>query len=289
MPGDAGDAGVEALMFGLRLRVLRETAIALGGPVEATLNGAPLPAWTAVRMCAGDELELGKSPFGLRSYVAIAGGIDVPAYVGSRSLLVRGRIGGVEGRALKRGDVLSTYEPRASLDAIEGCRVPERLRPDYDERHTLRVLLGPQDYLFTEESVETFLTSDWRVTPVADRVAVRFSGPRLSYKPRGAYLDEHAGPDPSFIVVDPVPVGGVQVAADGQLMIMGVDAGSLGGFAKIACVATSDGGRMGQLRPGEPVRFEAIDHAAALALREAQERAVAQTAAACGAALEVET
>lgn len=272
--GDAGDAGIEVLLRGLRLRVLDEAVVAIAGGGVGVLNGEPVPAWTSVRVRAGDELRVEKGETGLRSYLLVAGGIAVPEYLGSRSLLTRGRIGGVDGRALQAGDVLDAFVPAAPLDELAGRALPPELIPDFSAYDSLRVRLGPQDDLFTEESVERFLAAEWDVSPVSDRMAYRLMGPKLDFRPRPDYLNLHAGPDPSHIVLDPVPVGGIQVPSGLQLLVMGVDGGSLGGFAKIACVIAPDLSRMGQIRPGSTLRFEAVDDATALAIREQQEATV---------------
>jgi biotin-dependent carboxylase-like uncharacterized protein len=272
--GGPGDAGIEVLLKGLRLRVLRDAIIAIGGWGIGVLNGNPIPSYTAVSVKEGDDLLVDRGSVGLRSYLVVAGGIDVPFYLGSRSLLVRGRIGGVDGRALARGDVLSVFESDTSLDGVEGRALPPELIPDFSEYDSLRVQMGPQDDLFTEESIDDFLSKEWTVSPVSDRMAYRIIGPQLRFKPRPDYLDLHAGPDPSHIVCDPIPVGGIQVPSGLQLLIMGVDGGSLGGFAKIACVISPDMSRMGQMRPGQTLRFEAVDDARALELRHQEEERV---------------
>lgn len=270
--GHPGDAGIEVLLRGLKVRVLRETVIAVAGAGVGKVNGEPFPSWTAVRVKEGDEVAIDASEHGLRSYLIVAGGLDVPMHLGSRSLLIRGKIGGVEGRILQKGDVIAAFDPREDMDALEGRSLPEELRPDFVNNDRLRVILGPQDYLFTDESVETFLNSEWTVTPVSDRMAYRIAGPKLEFKPRPDYLNMHAGPDPSHIVLYPVPVGGIQVPSGLQLLIMGADGGSIGGFAEIASVISPDLSRMGQMRPNQKLRFVPIDDAAAIeAVKEVED------------------
>jgi biotin-dependent carboxylase-like uncharacterized protein len=186
----------------------------------------------------------------------VAGGIDVPLVLGSRATNVRAGIGGVSGRALRAGDVL-----RAGAGELPpaGVRVRPDLVPAYETPGELRVVLGPQDHLFTPDSVEMFLSTEWRLSPTADRMGCRFVGPALHFLPRPDYLVEQAGSDPSNIVDDSICIGSIQVPSGLEPIAMGVDGPSLGGYAKIATVISPDLSRLAQLRPGDPVRFRAVD------------------------------
>jgi biotin-dependent carboxylase-like uncharacterized protein len=254
-----GAAGIEVLLSGLRLRALAETTIAVtGADLSPTLNGAPLPVWQALTLRPGDELAFGQPRAGARAYVAVAGGIAVPLFAGSRATNVRAFVGGVEGRALKAGDVLRAFPPSREPHSLRGRRLrPDRV-PVYGTRWRVRVVLGPQDDLFLPESLETFLTHEWRLSPTSDRMGCRYIGPPLLFKPRPAYLVEQAGADPSNIVDDTIPVGGIQVPGGVEPIVLHVDGPSLGGYAKIATVISADLGRVGQTRPGQGTTFEAV-------------------------------
>jgi allophanate hydrolase subunit 2 len=176
--------------------------------------------------------------------------------LGSRATNVRAGIGGVEGRALRAGDVL-----RAG--PADGALAGRRVHPDHIPVHEtpgeLRVVLGPQDHLFTPDSVATFLSTEWRLSPTADRMGCRFVGPALHFLPRPEHLVEQAGSDPSNIVDDSICIGSIQVPSGLEPIAMGVDGPSLGGYAKIATVISPDLSRLAQLRPGDPAHFRAVD------------------------------
>src|SRR5438094_8499780 len=126
----------------------------------------------------------------------MAGGVDVPVFAGSRATNVRAFVGGIDGRAIKKGDVITTLAPRRALGHLEGRRLRDALVPRFDGGWRVRVVLGPQDDLCLEEGIGTFLTYDWRLWPPSERMGWRFVGPKLEVKPRPAYLVEHAGADP---------------------------------------------------------------------------------------------
>jgi biotin-dependent carboxylase-like uncharacterized protein len=247
-----GAAGLEMTLLGPRLRFLEPAAVALtGADLDARLDGQPLPRWQSVKVTAGALLSFGGPKDGTRAYLAVAGGIDVPLVLGSRSTYLRSRLGGVEGRALKGGDVLFTLEGGAT-------RITSRIPPPvYAHHHALRIVPGPQADRFTPAGLQTFLASAYTVTPQSDRMGYRFAGPKIEHL---------SGPD---IVSDGSPLGAVQVAGDGVPIVLMVDRGTAGGYTKIATVISVDVWRLSQASPGDTVRFEAVTVAEAhQALRE---------------------
>lgn len=236
-------AALECTFTGPRFVVERPCAMAVtGADMPITCNGAAAPAWRTLLLGAGDVVKLGAARTGMRSYIAFAGGIDVPVRLGSRATYVRGRLGGVEGRALRQGDRLATLPAAASR--------PRALSPDavpsYREAAQVRVVLGPQADRFTASGIETFLGTPYTVLPQSDRMGVRLQGARI----------EHThGHD---IVSDGIALGSVQVPGDGQPIVLLADRQSTGGYTKIATVCSFDVGRIGQLRPGQSLRFEAV-------------------------------
>ncbi len=257
-PGDPGLAGLEILAIGPTLTFDAPALVALtGGHLAATLDGEPVPSWTALAVPAGATLKVGKVGPGARAYLAVAGGIDVPLYLGSRATFVRGGQGGLEGRALRKGDRL-TLGPAAEGDA-SGRAVPEALRRRLDERPwPVRVVPGPQDHLFTEAGLELFFTAEWQLSPTSDRMGFRFIGPPLEMRERPDYLVRDAGSGPADIVDDITPVGGIQVPGGIEPIAMGVENPTAGGYAKIGTVISTDLGVLGQIRPMEPVTFTAV-------------------------------
>ncbi len=244
-PQDA--AALEVTALGPQLRFLQDAVVALtGAEVEADLDGRPVPRYRSFRVRARQLLDVRACTRGLRAYLAVAGGLDVPVLLGSRSTCLMARFGGLGGRALRAGDVLATGPPSAPLAELAGRELPEPWRPRHGAPVTLRVVLGPQDDAFTEAGRRTFLESEYRVSPHADRMGYRLEGPVIA----------HAGP--ADILSDWIPPGAVQVPGDGRPIILLADRQTTGGYAKIATVITPDIGRVAQLRPGESLAFRAV-------------------------------
>jgi biotin-dependent carboxylase-like uncharacterized protein len=255
-----GDAGIETLLYGLKLKALDDTVIAVtGADLMPMLNGEPLPMWRAVRVKAGDIIGFRQPRAGARAYLAVAGGIDVPLWAGSRGTYIRGSVGGFEGRAFKKGDIIQVNTPKRSFDALAGRRLLPEFIPRLSSPWQVRVVLGPHDYLFLDESIKTFLTTEWKMSPVSDRMGCRFRGAELEFKPRPAYLVAHAGTDPSNVVDSAVVIGGIQVPGGVEPIVLHVDGPSMGGYVVIATVISADLGTVGQMKPGDQARFVAVN------------------------------
>ena len=236
-----GDAGLEMTLAGPHLRFLDETVIAItGANLAPTLDGDPIPTWRAVAVQKGAELRFGGIRDGVRAYLAIAGGVDIPPMLGSRSTYTRAAIGGLEGRALERGDKLAA----ARVERVEGRRLLSTGIPRYGHTHRLRVTPGQQYDAFTEQGIETFLSASYTVTPRSDRIGYRLEGPPIEHK---------AGAD---IVSDGIPLGAVQVTGDGMPIVLLADRGATGGYTKIATVISADVMRLAQAAPGDTVTFQ---------------------------------
>ena len=261
-----GGAGLEMLVKGVTLRFPEEAVIALSGAdMGATVDGAPVERFRPIVVPAGGVLKCGTVKSGARGYLAIAGGIDVPPVLGSRATYVRGSQGGLEGRALRKGDRLKTFSP-AIPHAMLGKRSLNGLPASPDEPSVIRVVLGPQDFMFTAKGVETFLTTEWRLSPVSDRMGMRLVGPPLELHPRPDYLTRDAGSGPADIVDDVIPVGGIQVPGGIEPIVMGVENPTAGGYAKIATVISADLGKMGQIQPKGPLTFRKVEAAEGVAI-----------------------
>ncbi len=255
-----GAAGLEFTLVGPRLRAEAPCGLAVtGADAPVTLNDAPAPAWTTLALAAGDVVRIGAARAGVRGYVAVAGGLDVPPALGSRATYLRGRMGGVHGRALARDDRL----PLGPAPAARRRAVPEAARPRWGGDTVLRVVLGPQADRFTREGVATFLASAYEVLPQSDRMGVRLSGPRIAHG---------RGHD---IISDGIALGAVQVPGDGLPIVLLVDRQSTGGYTKIATVCSFDIARVGQAKPGQRLRFTAVDVATAHRLLRESDAALA--------------
>ncbi|PYN08946.1 MAG: KipI antagonist [Candidatus Rokuibacteriota bacterium] len=255
-----GAAALEFTLMGPRLRAETPCTLAVSGAdAPVTINDAPAPTWTTLALEAGDVMKIGAARAGVRGYIAVAGGIDVAPVLGSRATYLRGRMGGVHGRALARDDRLPLGHARTARPRT----VPEAARPRWGGETVLRVVLGPQADRFTNEGVVTFLDSAYEVLPQSDRMGARLNGPRIA----------HAGGHD--IISDGIALGAVQVPGDGQPIVLLVDRQSTGGYTKIATVCSFDIARVGQAKPGQRLRFTAVDVAAAHRLLRESDAALA--------------
>lgn len=226
---------------------------ALAGEIEAELWRAdgscePLAAWRSVTLERGDSIAVGPLAGG-SAYLALSGGLLTPPQLGSRSTYQRAGIGGIDGRLLRSGDLISC----AAVEA--GDSRERRAEPWRHDAGPLRLLAGPQDSHFKPSALEALVAAEYRVTPQLDRMGVRLEGPAL----------EHLTPQAADIVSDGVTPGVLQVPGNGQPIILLADCQTVGGYPKIATVISADLPRLGQLRPGQALRFALVDRAGARA------------------------
>jgi antagonist of KipI len=242
-------AGLECTYMGPRFEVTQACTFAVtGAPAPVTVNREPAPAWTSIALRPGDQVRVGVPRSGVYSYLAFAGGLDLPVVLGSRATYVRGRLGGRDGRALRAGDDLACLAAPASP---RRRAVDPRAIPDFGAAPEIRVVLGPQADRFSGDGLATLLGSTYEVLPQSDRMGARLRGPRI---------DHVRGHD---IISDGIPLGGIQVPGDGQPIVLLVDRQSTGGYTKVATVCSIDIGRLGQVKPGQRLTFRAIDVAEA--------------------------
>ncbi|WP_207460131.1 biotin-dependent carboxyltransferase family protein [Azospirillum sp. SYSU D00513] len=259
-----GTAGVEVALLGPALRVEAESVrVAAVGPMALSLERegqapTPLAANRTHRLRRGDLLVLGAVTGASVAYLAVAGGLAFEPFLGSLSTYVRAGVGPLGGKPLGQGARL----PLVLGDAPEGAEVELPEPPDY-ATGPLRVVLGPQEDRFTEEAVETFLSSGFRVGKEADRMGLRLEGPALAH--RGS----------ADIPSDGLVTGSIQVPGSGQPILLLNDHQTAGGYAKIATVISADLPRAGRLRPGDALSFRAVTVEEAEAIRRRQEQALA--------------
>ncbi len=242
-PGDA--ATLEITLMGPSLEVLcHEADVALAGAdMDLTVNRAAATMWRTVRVKKGDLVRIGRAKSGCRAYLAVTGGIDTPLVMGSRSTCVKAKIGGVEGRMLKKGDVLM----RLAGDPLRHLRMlPPESIPAYPTHIVLRSIPGPQEEAFGN-GLDTFFGSYYDITPEADRMGYRLQGPPV----------HHSEGFPQSIISEPTIPGNVQLPADGQPIILLVEQ-TTGGYTKIATVISSDIPKIAQAVPGNRVRFQRV-------------------------------
>ena len=269
---EEGAAGLELAVAGPTLRFNLDSVIALAGAdMGAELDGQLLANWAAHAVKAGSTLKLGAiTGTGCRAYLAVRGGFDVPDYLGSKSTFTLGQFGGHAGRTLRVGDVL--HIPAVAASNIDNT-LPAALIPAYAHAWEIGVLYGPHGApdFFTDADIEIFFATDWEVHYNSSRTGVRLIGPR----PQWARKDGgEAGLHPSNIHDNAYAIGAVDFTGD-MPVILGPDGPSLGGFVCPATIVQAELWKMGQLRPGDTVRFKRLSQTQAERMEAAQDAAIA--------------
>jgi urea carboxylase len=267
-----GMAGLEITLSGPTLRFNVAATIALTGALmPAELSGRPVPFWKRISVKAGETLRMGAvKGAGCRAYLAVHGGFLVPEYLGSRATFSLGKFGGHAGRTLRNGDVL----PIAALPepAPLAHEIAPDLVPDYGTHWDIAVLYGPHaaPEFFTEDFIEVFFSTDWKVHYNSNRLGIRLVGP----KPVFARTDGgEAGLHPSNIHDTEYAIGTINFTGD-MPVILAKDGPSLGGFVCPATIIQAELWKVGQLRPGDTIRFVRTTFAEALDAEKRQDRMV---------------
>jgi urea carboxylase len=253
-PEDA--AGLECTASGPALRFTHPATVCVtGAECLVTVDGVPAPMWEPVQIPADGVLDIGTAEtMGLRTYVLLGGGLDVPAYLGSASTFTLGRFGGHGGRELHAGDVLRTHPPQAhaAIAPAAGMIAPE-VRPAFSTEWELAVTEGPHGApdFFTRNDIDTLFDAAYRVHFNSARTGVRLEGPKPQWaRPDGG----EAGLHPSNIHDNAYSVGALDFTGDTPILL-GPDGPSLGGFVCPVTVVSAQRWKLGQLRPGDTVRF----------------------------------
>lgn len=236
-------AAIEVQTFPFALRFERDVRFAItGADAPALLDEIPLPPWWSMAARAGQVLRIAQPRAGARVYVSLAGGIDVPPSMGSRSTNMRNGFGGLEGRALQRGDRLATPTDIAMVDDEVGANVPAGLVAQ-DQPLAIRVVAGAEYDILPAALQRAFWHSDWTVTPQSDRGGYRLRGAELRL------------PAPMEMRSYGVVAGIIQLPPSGQPIIQLSDANTAGGYPRLGGVIEADLHRLGQARPGTTIRF----------------------------------
>ncbi|MGZ0656851.1 urea carboxylase [Coraliomargarita sp. W4R72] len=269
---DFDAAGLEITANGPRIQFNTTCTVVLtGAPMATTLDDEAVDFYKPFEVPAGAILDIGKTTgAGVRSYLSILGGIDVPQYLGSRSTFTLGKFGGHGGRALRLGDVL--YVGAEPDDAVITTFPAEDAIPTLSNVWDIAVLYGPHGApeFFTPEDIETFFKNEWEVHYNSARTGVRLIGP----KPEWARTDGgEAGLHPSNIHDNAYAIGAIDFTGD-MPVILGPDGPSLGGFVCPATIIQSERWKMGQLKPGDKVRFRCVSREQAEHLRSVHEESI---------------
>jgi biotin-dependent carboxylase-like uncharacterized protein len=261
-----GAAGLEITYFGPELEFTEDAVIAItGAEMPPKINGEEAPTWETLWVEEGDVLAFDYLKNGARAYLAVAGGIDVPVFMHSRSTYTLIGLGGHEGRALQEGDELGVGEAPRHVEGQVGKRVDDDHIPAYSKETELRAILGLASYRITEESMDEFLSIQWTVTPDADRVGYRYRGGELKFVEREQPAG--AGADPANVVDFGYPVGSIQVPGGVEPIVLMNDAVTGGGYATIGTVISADRDKLAQTKTNDKTRFRSVDLDEALKAR----------------------
>lgn len=258
------EATLEMTLLGPTLEFQVDALISIcGGDLQPRVNGRHVPQWASLMLKKGSILEFASARVGCRAYLAVCGGYDVSAVMGSKSTYLRANIGGFQGRALQDGDYLVCNPTRqrscvqAAPESIStgwgACdnishpwSVGWRARTGVAPSAMIRVLPGPEYEAFTELSRTRLFSEAFQVSVQSDRMGYRLVGPVMEYQGHREMISEG------------VTVGTVQVPSDGNPILLMSDRQTMGGYPRIAQVATVDIATLAQVKPGDAIRFTEV-------------------------------
>lgn len=239
----ASAACIEILMGKFEAVMDADTTIAVtGADIPVTVNGEPIESWCSHRVKRGDVLTFGQARSGLWAYLGVAGGWQTPEQFGSRSVVMREKLGGLDGGALKKDDRLGCLP---DVERPLRC-VPWVHRPDYRKPLHLKVIPGYQHDLFSLVARRTFETADFKISNDINRMGFKLNGPAVAAQTQK-------------LASEGIACGAVQIPPDGQPIVLLKDRQTIGGYPKIGCVASLDCARLSQCSPGHTVSFEFAD------------------------------
>lgn len=235
---------IEMTMLGITAKFKGEHIFAIsGGIFDISLNGNLIRTNKAYVAKDGDVLSIKGAKQGLRCYLAVAGGFDVPLFMGSASTNLKINVGGFNGRKLKAGDILKI----GKADKIKNIEKRELPENTYNNTVRVRVVLGPQDDMFSENDLMLFSKQQYTVTSDLDRMGIRLWGIALR------------GKEKLEIISDAITFGSIQITNSGMPIILMADHQTTGGYAKIATVISADLPKLAQVKPNDKISFEIID------------------------------
>jgi antagonist of KipI len=237
-------ASLEITMMGPTLQVLKGSVISIcGANLSPKIDGKPIANWKTVKIEKDQILSFGQPVNGIRAYIAVSGGFDVPEVLNSFSTYAKGKIGGFKGRTLNENDIIEANDP---VKSKLGIGLSWEIIPDYDPKEPVRVIPGPNTSRFTPNGIKTFLNSQYRITNAADRMGYRLDGPPIKHI------------DNADIISDAANIGTVQVPKDGKPIILMSDHQTTGGYTRIANVISIDIPLIAQRYPGQTIYFKKI-------------------------------
>jgi biotin-dependent carboxylase-like uncharacterized protein len=261
---DRYEAVIESTFMGPEIEFDDNLIISItGGDMSPTINGKEIGMYSTIYVNKGDVLKFGDFKKGCRSYLAVSGGFDLPKIMDSKSTYLRGKLGGLEGRKLKMGDLLSVNRDKG-YKYLGVRRITKDFIPTYKNQYIARVIMGPEDYRFTKDGIEAFLNNEYTLSNQCDRMGYRLNGPKIQHE---------EGAD---IISGGITLGAIQVPGHGEPIIMMADRQTTGGYTKIANVISADIPYLAQLKAGDKVKFQKINIDGAQALAKEREKRLSQ-------------
>lgn len=242
---DENNAVLEIPYLGPTLEFDFDMTIAItGANLSPKINGRDIAMWRSINIRKGDVLTFSSIRTGARAYLAFSAEIDVPFVNGSKSTLLKSKLGGFEGRQLNTGDIVNFKNPKlvAKRNILSSKYIPEYLKAQ-----EIRIVLGPQDDHFTEKGIKTFLNSEYELTKEADRMGMRLEGEAIEHKNK------------ADIISDAAVFGSIQVPGNGKPIILLADRQTTGGYTKIATVIKADLPKLAQMTTGNKIRFKKLN------------------------------
>jgi len=237
----------ETTLMGLRFQALADVLVAVtGADLQPQVDKHPFEMWCSRILKKGQILSFAGPKSGCRAYVAFGGKLHIIPLLGSRSTNLPAAFGGLKGRALQKGDIFRIDAPTSQF-AVEGRSFAAKQRPLHTDTWRLRVIWGPQQNDFGEDTLHTFVNSEYKVLPQTDRTGIRLNGPFIQRKSNRA----------ESIISEGIISGSIQVPGDGQPIIILGEAVT-GGYRKIATVISADLPLTGQIKPGDKIQFQAV-------------------------------
>lgn len=256
---DRQEAVIEVTLMGPTFEILSDCIISIcGAHLSSTVDGSPIKMWKSIKVKKGQVLSFGAPIAGVRTYIAVLGGIEATSIMGSKSTYVKGKMGGFQGRELVTDDIIDGWP--IINEKVVGRMLPYRHIQSYRKDIEVRVVMGPDEEAFTDEGIETFFGSIYKVTSQADRMGYRFKGPKIKHKKT------------ADIISDAIPFGGIQVPANGEPIILMADRQTTGGYTRIGTVISVDLPLVAQALPGSSIAFRPVSVEKAQLLYRKQER-----------------
>jgi urea carboxylase len=254
---EPGAAALECQFVGPTLKVQRAGVIAItGADMQPKLDDQPIPMWESIAVEAGQTLALSFAKTGARAYIGVAGGIATTPWLGSRATFHKAGVGGMDGHALKVGQVVPVGEAAGK----PGRRIKESARPEIttEKRWTIEAVAGPNDDWIDEAGHRQFLATDWKLSSKSDRTGFRLEGPEWTFTAKAYDKSPEHGAEPSNIIDQGYPLGAINLAGQTPIILVN-DGPSMGGFINPYTVPLCAFWKLGQSKPGEIYRFRAID------------------------------